>query len=728
MKRLRLTPFRISIFLGVLLSVLRFTQFRYLSLMDMRVTDYRFLQRGVMAASPDVVIVAVDDASLEKHGRWPWSRAMMAQLIDRIVAADAKAIGFDIVQSEQTASINVDALRTQVPGVDDKTWSAVLEALAGESPEDMMLIDAVRRSNRSVLGYFFDFTGRIANDKTSQVATYNIVQGGERGKAKIPRAKVARTNMLKLQDASRSVGYFNVIPDVDGSYRGIPMAIRFGSQIARPLSLAILDVVEPGRTLSIRFADFGVESIKFGNLEIPVAEDGKLLVNFRGPGHTFKHISAADVLAGTVPSDALRGKIVLVGVSAAAVGDIRVTPFDPIFPGVEVQATLLDNILRQDFVSQPKWTVLVEIALILLCVFVLGWALGYARGIAGAAVAAFMLGLYLWGSQQIFVGAGLPLSVVYPVLAIVLTYSSISVHHYLTEEREKRKVRDAFGLYLNPHLASMVSKKPELLALGGEKRELTVLFSDIRGFTTISEALTPEALVDLLNIYLGAMTDLVFESDGTLDKYIGDAIMAFWGAPLPQTDHAVRACGTALKMITDLRSLNERLKQQGLPTLDIGIGINTGPMVVGNMGSARRLNYTLMGDNVNLGSRLEGLNKKYGSHIIASELTMAAVGNLFVARELDLVRVKGKLLPVRIYEIVGTRETGAPWKALIEQFDMGLVAYRSQRWDEATAIFQAILQEHPDDHPSELYIERTRIMRATPPGPGWDGVTIMESK
>jgi len=302
------------------------------------------------------------------------------------------------------------------------------------------------------------------------------------------------------------------------------------------------------------------------------------------------------------------------------------------------------------------------------------------------------------------------------------------VQHYVVEEAEKRKIRNAFGLYLPPTLATLVSEHPEMLKLGGDKRELTVMFSDIRGFTTLSEGLEPEALVELLNEFLGAMTEVIFGSEGTLDKYIGDAIMAVWGAPIPQSDHAARACLAALGMVERLRVLAAQWAQRGLPRLSIGIGLNTGPMVVGNMGSARRLSYTVIGDNVNLASRLEGLNKMYGSGIIASESTLRAAANIVVARELDLVRVKGKKLPVRIFEILATADEGESWKPLVERFTAGIAAYRARQWDEAMAAFSAVLAERADDGPSLLYMERCRTMRETPPPADWGGVTVMEVK
>ncbi|HVO22748.1 MAG TPA: adenylate/guanylate cyclase domain-containing protein [Candidatus Margulisiibacteriota bacterium] len=725
----RLTPFRIALLLGFALSVLRFNGCHYLELIDVRAVDYRFLQRGVQPASPDVVIVAIDDASLERLGRWPWSRAVVAQLVNRLVAADAAVIGFDIVQSEATAQTDVELLRERVAGVDDRTWSAIRQALSSGATEDQKLVDAVQKSGRTVLGYFFDFSGQ-ASDADVRVSTYNVVQnlGKAQGEARIPLAPMARMNLPALTDAGKEVGYFNFLPDADGSYRRVPLAIRFGSHIAVPLSLAMLRAYNAQNTLAVRIADFGVESVRVGSVSVPVAEDGEMLINYRGPGKTFRHVRAADVLDGTVPADTFRGKLVLVGVTATALADVRVTPFDGIFPGVEIHANLLDNILRRDFIVQPRWIVLVEIAVILASVLILGLVLHYARGLSGAAVAVLLIVAYLVGSQWLFVSFGMPLGLVYPLLAIGLTYSAIGVQHYVIEEGEKRKIRDAFGLYLSPHLARLVSERPEMLALGGEKRELTVLFSDIRGFTTMSEQLEPEALVELLNEYFGRMTDVIFSQDGTLDKYIGDAIMAVWGAPVPQSDHALRACRAALGMVNGLAKLVAEWRQRGLPELDIGIGINTGPMVVGNMGSARRLSYTVIGDNVNLGSRLEGLNKMYGSHIIASEATLQATRGALVARELDLVRVKGKRLPVRIFEILGTIDERERWRPLLHEFNAGLAAYREQRFDDAMFAFAAVLETHPDDGPTQLYIERCRDMLAAPPEPDWDGVTIMETK
>lgn len=727
-----LSPLRIAVLLGVILSVLRFVGCRPLELVDVRAIDYRLLQRGPQPASPEVVIVAIDDASLEKLGRWPWSRAVIAQLLDRLVAANAAVVGFDIIQSEATVDTKIDTLRERIEGVDDQTWAAVRHFLVQGTTEDAALVEAVRTSNRTALGYFFDFNVPAGQGNSVRVSAYNVVQNSRSGTGEtmVPLAAFARANIPELTATAREVGYINFFPDADGSYRRLPLAIRYGDQVALPLALAMLRIYRPALPLAIRFAAHGVDAVHLGALAVPAAEDGQMLINYRGPGRTFRHVSAVDVLEGTVPPETFRGKLVLVGVTAAALADVRVTPFDGVFPGVEIHANVLDNFLRHDFIVQPKWVVLVEIAVIFAAVLILGVALHYVRGVAGAAVAVAAVAAYLAGSQWLFVAQGLPLSLVYPLLAIGLTYVSISLLHYVVEEREKRKIRDAFGLYLTPYHARLVSENPDMLKLGGDTRELTVLFSDIRGFTTISEQFQqqPQVLVELLNEFLGGMTDVIFAHDGTLDKYVGDEIMAVWGAPIPQPDHAARACRAALGMVPRLRELNEEWRQRGWPPLSIGIGLNTGAMVVGNMGSARRLSYTVIGDNVNLGARLEGLNKLYGSGIIASEITVQAAAGTAVARELDMVRVKGKRLPVRIYELLGPVSEQERWRSLIEQFDAGIRAYRHRRWSEAIETFASILDAHPADGPAQLYLRRCRDMQQSPPEPDWDGVTTMEVK
>jgi adenylate cyclase len=311
---------------------------------------------------------------------------------------------------------------------------------------------------------------------------------------------------------------------------------------------------------------------------------------------------------------------------------------------------------------------------------------------------------------------------------MVIVYTAVTLYRYIVEEREKRKIRGAFSFYVTPSVVNEMLKNPEKLKLGGDKKELSVLFSDIRGFTTLAEEMEPETLVNLLNEYLTDMTNVVFEFDGLLDKYIGDAVMAVFGAPLEQTDHPIRACRTALKMLERLSKMQQKWEAEGTPRLDIGIGINTGPMVVGNMGSERRFDYTVMGDSVNLASRLEGINKEYGTRVVISEFTYDKVKDDFFCRELDAVRVKGKVRPVKIFELLALRSEKDPRIDIIEPFAQALSHYREQEWDRAEEKFNEVLSKIPEDVAAQLYLQRIANLREEPPGPGWDGVFTMKRK
>ncbi len=331
--------------------------------------------------------------------------------------------------------------------------------------------------------------------------------------------------------------------------------------------------------------------------------------------------------------------------------------------------------------------------------------------------------------KALFEEQGLWMNITYPVFNLVLVYLGITGYRYMTEEKEKKKIRGTFQLYLTGSVIEEMLKHPEKLKLGGEKKDLTVLFSDIRRFTSISEGMTPEALVKLLNEYLSHMTDVVFKYDGLLDKYIGDAIMAIWGAPLDQPDHVQRACHAGLGMMEELRKLCRKWGTEGLPLLNIGVGINTGPMVVGNMGSHRRFNYTVIGDSVNTGSRLEGLNKIYGTNIIISEMVYERVQNDFLVRELDLVRVKGKDRPVKIYELLGgTRKVSPEHSFLAKEFESALEEYRNRNWSRAQVACKDILARVPQDGPAKLYLERCSMLSGNPPPEDWDGVYTFTTK
>ena len=725
-----LTPFRIATLVGFLVAAMRIGGCRSLDQADLRAMDLRLLQRGPGVTSPDVVVLAIDDASIAALGRWPWPRALMARLIDRLSEADAAVIGFDIVQSETTVAQSFEGIRARVDGVDAATWERVREALSEVSHEDELLADAVRRSNRVVLGYFLEDQVQNQPSLEERLTSFSVIRPSKDGIGEelVAKRDSLTANLPSLTAAAREVGFFNVFQDDDGFVRSLPLVIRVGQRLVVPLSLAMWRVYRPDDTLQIRFEEHGVDQLRVGSREIPVSEVGQLFLNYRGKGQTIPHVSALDLLEKRVSKERLANKLVVVGVTATAVADVRVTPFEGVFPGVETHATVLDNILRNDFISRPRWLLYVELALIFYAVYSLAFALSAVSGTIGAIGAVVMVVAYIFGSQWLFRRSGMVLSFVYPLMATGLTYVTVALRQYVAVSRQRRELRHALGLYLAPEVARLVSDSPEMLQLGGDKRELTVFFCDIRGFSAIAEQLEPHQLVDLLHEYLGSMTDAVFAHDGTLDKYIGDAIMAFWGAPLAQGDHAERACNTALEMLTRLRDLEVEWERRNWPRLNMGIGINSGDMVVGNMGSARRVSYTVAGDNVNIASRLEGLTKTYGCRIIASENTIDMVRGKVVSRELDIVRVQGRAAPVRIFEVLGPISEEARWASLRSAFNAGIFAYRARQWEQAVEAFTLILKERPNDVPSQLYVKRCRQFQEAPPLPDWDGVMGFDRK
>lgn len=720
MRLRRLIPLAIALAMGGAVAALRLADFRPAQALELRAFDARLAQRGHQAPGDDVVVVAVDDASLHALGRWPWSRARVAELLARIDAGAPRVIGVDLVQAEPTAACALDDLGA---GLAPACRDALQDALDQAQGDDARLAEVVRTSGRIVLGYFFDFRVRDVESPYRGESAYPLVQrapGAVEGA--VPRGRFVTQNLPPLAQAAAGLGYFNFAPDGDGLLRRALLAVRFHDRVVLPLSLAMLQHVWPERPPAIRFGPEGVAGIRLGDQALPVDHRGRLLVDYRGPGRTFPHVSAAELLAGRVPPEIFRDKLVVVGVSAVGAGDVRATPFDEVYPGVEIHATVLDNILRGTFIRQPASSG-PDLLAILGLALLLGVALQFTRGLTSALLTAAAIAAYLVLSQGLFERAGVALAAAYPSLAAALTYVAVSVQQYVTVDREHRRTRRMLEVYLSPALARYVSERPEMLRLGGEKRDRTVLFSDLAGFTKMSEHLPPERLVELLNGYLGDMTDCVFAADGMLDKYIGDGVMAVWGAPVAQPDHAARACRTALVMVEHLAALNVRNIAQGWPTLRVRIGLNSGPMVFGNIGSPGHLSLTVMGDNVNLAARLEGISKLYGSTIIASEATIAAARDGFVARELDRVQVRGREGTVRIYELLDDAARAAAWQPLLDRFAAGLAAYRARDWAAAATAFEAALALRPDDGPAAYYLRRCRELAANPPPAGWQAVT-----
>jgi adenylate cyclase len=556
--------------------------------------------------------------------------------------------------------------------------------------------------------------------------------------------KGTQANIEILSDALRqghgTTGFFNVEPDADGVVRHSLLVLPYGRSknpddwdLYGSLDVQAVRLFQglPDQQMVLDFSETGVTALEFGPTHI-IRPDafGRMMINYEGDVTTYPYVSIADVVRRKFPAGTFKGKIVLVGASATGIGDLRSTPFGGInYPGVEIHANVIDNILNRHFLLRGAN----QIALDLLLIFLFGVPLGLWLALAqprSMLFALFLLVPFGVGVWFAFLH-GWWLNFIVPSGTLATNVGFVAMYRALVEEKEKRRVRGAFQQYLSPEVIRRLLQNPELVK--PRKTEITVMFSDVRGFTSISERLDAQELAALLNEYLTGMTQIVFRHSGTLDKYIGDSVMAFWGAPFENPNHATEGCRAALDMIACLKEMQRKWKWEGRPELDIGIGICTGVASVGNLGSELRHEYTALGDTVNLASRLEGLNKEYGTHILLSDTTYAAVEDPFlVFRELDLIRVKGKLQPVTLYELVaarGTPEGDAPdLEERLELFAQGRACYRERRWQDAQIVFERLLERWPEDGPARMYMNRCKEYLVAGPEENWDGVYVMTHK
>ncbi len=629
----------IAVLISIILSSMQFIGIFYN--LQLKLSDTLY---GGKNGLNSIVLVAIDDQSLQEIGRWPWNRDVFAKAVDNL--KEAKVIGIDVAFFEES------------------------------TPEyDGLLGEAVSKANVVVPVEYLSFAKQ--GDKVI----------GQRMLMPIKELETAKK------------GYVNIITDTDGMTRAINMDI------------------------SEEYDNFAYVVYKeYWKKELD-EKPARFLVNFIGTPGSYKTYSITDIINGRIDLAEFKDKLVLIGATSPDMHDDYFVPTSAgkAMPGVETHANAIQTMINKDFLAEESWTVNALILLIssLLIAFIAAkWGI---KGIT--TVAPIIILLYIFGAIYAF-DYGLIMNIVYLPLAVVSVYTSETIYAYRATKKEKQQIKEALSKYVAPAVVSEIMKHPEKLKLGGEKKEITIFFSDIRGFTTISEKLTPEKLVHLLNEYLTAMTDIIMKRQGLVDKYIGDAVMAFWGAPLEQKDHADNACSSSLEMKEKLGALNKKWAKEGFPEIKIGIGLNTGPAVIGNMGSYERFNYTAMGDTINTGSRLEGLTKQYGVMVIASEDTQKKAGDSFIFRKLDLVQVKGKYKPTYIYELVCRKEELTPQiSSRIKTYETGFALYLEQKWDKAIKEF-----ERANDFASKEFINRCMMFKKNPPGQKWDGVWVMTSK
>ncbi len=711
----------------------------FLEQLEWKLLDARFRLRGPVAPPPKIAIVAIDDASVAAIGRWPWPRTTIAALVEKLLGNyHARALAFDIVFSEPQRNPFAEALRA-LPPTAPPSLRAMLQAHLALGDADARLAATLKRyQDRIVLGYFFYPKGSkppasIARELDQEVARLKNsaisvkVEGGARVIGP-PVAVAIENNIPKIAASGPVAGFFNFFPDDDGMVRRVPLVFRVGKEVFPNLSLQLLRVGLRWPEVILETGPEGVEGLRIGARRLALDPAGKLLLNHYGPARTFPHISAKDVLAGTADPKALRDAFVLVGATAIGIYDYRPTPFDSAFPGVEGHAAALANMLTGNELVRPRGLVAVEWVGAFLWPLVLGLAalrlgpVGQALVLVGAPLAFGALGFELFAQHRLW------LKIVYWMLGVVLAVLPVLVVRYLIEAYRRSFIHDAFSHYLAPAVVEELAKHPELLRLGGEKREMTAMFSDIQGFSSFSERMSPEELVHFLNMYLGAMSDVILEHEGTIDKYEGDAIVAFFGAPIHQPDHALRAVRTALAQQALLARLREEWAREGWPAVHARIGINSGEMVVGNMGTERRMNYTIMGDNVNLASRLEGACKVYRVPILISTSTYQLVRNAIQARFIDRVRVVGRATPVELYMPAGERgEVPEEKVKIFRAYERAWTLMQKRMFDEAEKLFAQLALKHKDP-PSEVMLARVRRYKQSPPPKDWDGVYQLEQK
>lgn len=683
-----------------------------------------------------IVIAAIDEASLEQLGHWPWTREKFSLLVRRLFEHGAAVIGFDVLFAERDESADVDLLRELADGPGDESFRSRLDELEQQLDRDVIFAEALA-SGPTVLGYYFDTNESTAFEKGALPLEAFEFHESMADQIFLPRGRGYTGNLQVLTDAAYSAGFINnPLMDEDGIVRRTPLLHEYKFKAYEALSLAVAAAYFNEISLPI-FVDRSrfmgeyppLEGLELAGRPIPIDPQGAVLVPYRGPRGSFPYVSIKDVINGTIEDPAvLEGAIVLVGATAPGMEDLRSTPFGSIYPGVEVHANVISGILDNSFRWEPAYTAAAEMIAVIgfgligsLVLPVLSPIIATV-GFLGLLAAALAVNLYVW-SVELHV---LPLAIT--LMSIIWIYALNMVFGYLFETRSRSHMDSLFGQYVPPDLVREMSRDPEHYSLESEKLELSVLFSDIRGFTSISEGLDAGELSKLMDHYLTPMTRIVHETKGTIDKYIGDAVMAFWGAPLRDSHHAARAVGAGLEMLAALPRLNEIFKKNKWPEVAIGIGINTGPMSVGNMGSEFRRAYTVLGDAVNLGSRLEGLTKAYDVPFVVSETT-AAQAPEFIYRELDRVRVKGKAEPVTIYQPLGMRDQ-VPLRQVedVKLLRNALRFYREQNWDAAQKILEELQSANPNVYLYELYLERIAHFRLHPPGPDWDGVFTHESK
>ncbi|WP_123377233.1 CHASE2 domain-containing protein [Aliarcobacter butzleri] len=680
--------------------------------LDNRLRDYLFTIRGELPHNQNVVIVDIDETSIKSLGQWPWSRDKLAKILENLTLANVGIVGLDIVFAEEDRTSPHKILQD-------------LKIYKKDVPNYDLEFANVVENSPVILGYQFDLVKKDnANAKVPQIPAIFIEKDKPQdNKSYLIEAYNTILNIPQIQDKAYSSGFFNNIPDDTGIIRSVPLIISYDDTIYPSLALEVIRVINDTQKVVVQYDENGISNIILDDISIPTDRYGRMLINFRGPERSFKYISAIDIYNNSFDKSEIDGKIVLIGTSAAGLFDLRATPFDSIFPGVEVHANIIDNILMQDFIYKASWLDGANILIIFVLSIIVVMLTTYTTFWANPIIFISFSISYLFLVYNLLFDYGIVLNILFPIATVLIASIMTTLFDYFYNIKKEEAIKAKFASKVSKNVMDDILKNIDKNEFSAKSKEVTIFFSDIRGFTNISEKLDAKELISFLNRYMQPMSEIIIKYQGTIDKFIGDAIMAYWNAPIDIKNHCDLALKASLEQLEVLEKLNVELQKENLPKIDIGIGLNTGTVIVGEMGSSLRSDYTVIGDTINLGSRVESLCKYYDSKLNISNFTKDKLQEKYIFRFLDLVKVKGKNEPVEIWQVLGSGEAKESLKEELDLYHKAIEFYKNSDFINALEIFESLENNENKTNKNiyKIYITRCKEFIKTPPK-NFDGV------
>ncbi|MBL3520920.1 adenylate/guanylate cyclase domain-containing protein [Arcobacter lanthieri] len=699
----------LSLFVSFFLTFLYIFFPNLLDSFDNRIRDSYFLFRGEIPTSQNVVIIDIDESSIKAFGQWPWSRDKLSKIIENLTLANISVVGMDIVFAEEDRTSPIKIAKKLNINATLEDYDLEFAKTIEDSPV--------------ILGYSFDLSNNNSSKQEPSIPAIFVEKNRQSNTTYIIEAKGTVLNLPLLQNSAYSSGFFNIIPDESGVIRSVPLFISFDDILYPSLALEMIRVLNDTQRVFVNYDENGVSNIVLDDIVIPTDRFGRMFINYRGAEKSFKYFSAKDIYENNFNIEDIDGKIALFGTSAAGLFDLRATPFESVFPGVEVHANIIDNILEGDFIHKASYLDGVNIVLIFLLSFLVVIFITYSHFYIKPIVFFIFMFSFVVVSYKLLFNFGVAINILFPLLAIVFGAILSLIFDYFYNIRSEKAVKSKFASKVSKSVMEDILKNSSKDEFSAKNKEVTIFFSDIRGFTNISEQLNAKDLIKFLNRYMQPMSEIIIKYQGTIDKFIGDAIMAYWNAPIDIKNHADMALKASLEQLKELETLNSELKKENLPQIDIGIGLNTGEVIVGEMGSSLRSDYTVIGDSINLGSRVESLCKYYGSKLNITNFTKDKLKDEYTLRFLDFVMVKGKNEPVEIWQVLGYKDINYDLKDELELYHRAIDLYKNSDFLEALEIFKNLenINSKISKKIYKIYIQRCEEFIKTPPK-NFDGV------